>query len=92
VEFEWDGTKATSNYVKHGVTFAKAIVVFSDPGHVDGNASPSTGESRRKAVGLIEGRLITVVYTMRGEAIRIISARRASKAERASYDDRQIHS
>ncbi len=44
-----------------------------------------TGEARRKAIGLIEGRVFTVVYVQRDEAIRIISARRANATERKAY-------
>lgn len=91
MEFEWDEAKADGNFAKHGLTFARAIAVFADPGHVDEDSTQVGGESRRKAVGLIEGRLSTVVYTLRGKAVRVISARRASKAEKANYGNRQIH-
>jgi uncharacterized protein len=48
-------------------------------------ARDADGEARRKAIGLIEGRVFTVVYVQRGEAIRIISARRANATERKVY-------
>lgn len=84
--FEWDDAKAWSNLVKHGVPFAYAARVFLDPDVVDFDASkPEDGEVRRKAVGVIEGRLFTVVYTERDDVIRIISARRCNAAEARRY-------
>jgi uncharacterized DUF497 family protein len=84
--FEWDDAKATSNLAKHGVPFDYAIRVFLDEAAVDFDASrEADGEARRKAIGLIEGRVFTVVYVQRGEAIRIISARRANATEKKAY-------
>ncbi len=84
--FEWDDAKAASNLAKHGVPFDYAARVFLDEAVVDFDASRETdGEARRKAVGQIEGRVFTVVYARRGDAIRIISARRANAMERKAY-------
>jgi uncharacterized DUF497 family protein len=59
---------------------------FLDEALVDLDASrEADGEARRKAVGLIEGRIFTLVYVQRKEAIRIISARRANATERKAY-------
>ena len=85
-EFEWDDAKAQSNLAKHGVPFGYAARVFLDPGLVEFDASRAgDGEVRRKAVGLIEGRLHVVVYTDRASVIRIISARRTNETERKAY-------
>ena len=84
--FEWDDAKAASNLAKHGVRFDYAARVFLDEAVVDFDASrDADGEARRKAVGQIEGRIFTVVYARRGDAIRIISARRANAMERKAY-------
>jgi hypothetical protein len=87
--FEWDDTKAESNLLKHGVPFAYASRVYLDPAALDYDATnPADGEQRRKTVGLIEGRLFTVVYTVRGETHRLISARRSNEKERRYYGHR----
>ena len=84
--FEWDADKAAGNHVKHGVSFEYAIGVFTDAAAVDVDASRANEpEVRRKAIGTIEGRVFTVVYTMRSGVIRIISARRANTQESRAY-------
>ena len=86
LDFDWDDAKAASNLAKHGVAFAYATRVFLDPYAVDIDASkPGDGEVRRKAVGKIEGRLFTVVYTAREGFTRIISARRCNAKEGRLY-------
>jgi uncharacterized protein len=85
-EFEWDGAKAESNLAKHGVPFAYAARVFLDPRMVEFDASRDRdSEARRKAVGLIGGKLFVVVYTDRGGVYRIISARRTNATEERAY-------
>lgn len=87
--FEWDVAKAEVNLAKHGVRFEVATGVFDDPRHADFDASRvEDGEARRKVVGMIQGRLLTVVYTMRGEVRRIISARQSNAMEMRRYADR----
>ena len=74
-EFEWSQDKAARNLAKHGLPFAYATRVFLDVAVVDFDASrPEDDEIRRKAVGMIEGRIFTVVYTERNGITRIISA------------------
>ena len=91
MQFEWDNAKAQSNLAKHGVRFSLATRLFDDPSHQDADASrEADGESRRKAIGLIEVRLIAVVYVHRGETVRIISARRANLKESRSYGYRSL--
>lgn len=85
MEFEWDERKRRRNLEKHRLDFVDALGVFGQwflefPDH-----RLDYGEDRWKAVGLMKGRLITVVYTERGEVIRIISARKASGHEKAQY-------
>ena len=84
--FEWDDAKAESNEAKHKVPFEFATRVFLDDGRIDLDASRvQDGEDRRKAIGRIDGLLYVVVYTMRGDVCRIISARRANAKEAKAY-------
>lgn len=85
-EFEWDDAKAESNLAKHGVPFSYATRVFLDPSLVEFDASREIdGETRRKAVGLIDGKLFVIVYAARGGTYRIISARRTNATEERAY-------
>ena len=84
--FEWDDDKARTNSIKHKVAFETACLVFDDPGTVDDpDDSMDYGEERYRAVGMVNGLLIAVLYTLRGERIRIISARPASRTESNTY-------
>ena len=89
--FEWDTRKATANRAKHGVAFEEAATVFGDPDGLDGSdLGHSAMESRFLRLGrAATGRVLIVAYTVRrrddGESIRIISARQASRKERAAY-------
>jgi uncharacterized DUF497 family protein len=86
VLFEWDIWKAEGNLAKHGVRFEVATGVFRDPDLADFDASHvEDGEARRKAVGMIQGRLFTVVYTVRSGVTRIISARLSNTTEKRRY-------
>lgn len=86
--FQWDGIKAIKNVASHGVTFEAARLVFRDPFALDWlDESENYGEDRYVIVGMVERRLLYVAYTMRGEAIRIISARLAEPFERRRYSD-----
>lgn len=84
--FEWDDVKAAQNYAKHGVSFERARRAFFDPfsaGEIDDRAD--YGEDRFTIVGMVEATLITVAYTERGDRIRIISARQATRHEQDDY-------
>lgn len=89
--FEWDPQKAEANAAKHGVAFDEAMTVFADPEALDGpDLDHSSTETRFRRLGRsADGRVLMVAHTFRrrgdGEAIRIISARRASRRERAAY-------
>jgi uncharacterized protein len=85
--FEWDDRKDAANLVKHGLTFAFAARVFQDPMLVELDVfRPNDREARWKAVGRLEGRMVTVVFTMRGPATRMISARRGNAPEERAYE------
>lgn len=86
--FEWDVAKAAANLAKHAIRFEVAARVFHDPRRADFDASHvEDGEARRKAVGMISGRLVTVVYSVRGSVARIISARQSNAMEKRRYAD-----
>jgi hypothetical protein len=85
--FEWDGAKARSNYRKHGVDFETATEAFADPFAIERAdlSDGDNGEERFLITGMAVTRLLTVVYTSRGERIRLISARRATRREHDDY-------
>jgi uncharacterized DUF497 family protein len=85
-DFEWDDDKAAENYAKHHIDFWRARRVFDDPLGVDGTDDTTFyGERRFTVIGMVEGTLLFVVYTERGERVRLISARRATKHEQDDY-------
>jgi uncharacterized DUF497 family protein len=86
--FEWDQRKARSNLAKHGVGFEEASTVFSDPFSLTiSDPEHSQVEERYVTMGTaFSGKLLVVVHTDRGDNIRIISARRASRRERKGYE------
>jgi hypothetical protein len=86
--FQWDDAKAATNIADHGVTFEAARNVFNDPFALDWlDESENYGEDRFAIIGGSEGRLLFVAYSMRGDAIRIISARLAEPFERRRYHE-----
>ena len=86
--FQWDDDKAASNYAKHGVRFEAARHVFKGPFAIEEiDDRENYGEERFILIGRASGRLLVVVYAMRGEAIRIISARGAEPYERREYHE-----
>lgn len=87
--FEWDEAKATENLRKHGVGFDEAKTVFGD--HLSltiADTQHSAGEGRYIDIGMsVRQRLLVVVYTEKAtNKIRIISSRRATKAEQREYE------
>ncbi|MHB9072636.1 MAG: BrnT family toxin [Desulfobaccales bacterium] len=86
MRFEWDDRKRRSNLAKHGLDFFDVSAVFEDAYIVVPSAHKSQ-EERFLAIGVFEGRFVTVVYTTRSEAIRIISFRRARHEERQKYQE-----
>ena len=88
-EFEWDDEKAKSNLKKHGVSFEEGATIFNnsrvatipDPDH-------SKDEDRYVSIGMsVIRRLLSVIHTYRKERIRLISARKATKAEKKNYEN-----
>lgn len=88
MRFTWDAKKATSNLVKHKVSFSEAVTVFGDqlatsipdPDH-------SIGEQGFVTLGLsASGRLLSVAHTEENDSVRVISARPATRHERLNYE------
>jgi uncharacterized DUF497 family protein len=91
MDYQWDQEKADLNWKKHGIDFADAVGVFEDDWALTLREEVIQGEQRFATVGMdFTGRIVVVVYAYRGDDIRIISARPATKAERGTYDERRI--
>jgi len=89
VRFEWNTLKAAGNLRKHGVSFDEAASVFFDPLSATGSDPDHSLEERRFVTfGMSSsGRLLVVAHTERDDAIRIITAREATRAEREIYEE-----
>ena len=82
---EWDDNKNSINKKKHGISFETAALVFADEERIEYyDKLHSLEEDRCVVIGCVQG-ILYVVYTMRGEAARIISARMATNTERKIY-------
>lgn len=85
-KFEWDDDKNASNLAKHGIAFEEAATIFEGPVFTLADES-SPEEVRERSYGLIDGiTVVCVIHTHRGEATRIISARKATKHERELFN------
>jgi uncharacterized protein len=85
---EWDEAKAASNRRKHGIDFDDAVGIFDGPSLF--RRSDRGTEERWLAIGEATSHIITVVCTWRGDALRIISARRARKNEERAYHQAKV--
>ena len=88
----WDSNKAKANIEKHGVSFEVAVTVFNDPFNLSILDSKAKGEERWITVGLsADKKTLIVIHTYivqdANEIIRIISARKATKKERQTYEE-----
>lgn len=84
----WDPRKARANHLKHGVRFSDAEGVLFDPLAVTREDVTSMSERRFVTIGVDHlGRAVVVVYAPRGEDLRLISARRATRKERLQYEE-----
>jgi uncharacterized protein len=86
--FAWDDEKAARNWRDHAVTFEMAREAFRDPFAIEWqDLTQHPSEERYSLIGIVEGRLLFVGYTLRGDKIRIITARKATAFERRRYHD-----
>lgn len=87
MDVAWDPKKADTNFRKHKIRFSDAEAVFFDPIALTIEDQDVKQEKRFVSVGSdMLGRILVVVYTYRGETIRIISARKATSRERKYYE------
>jgi len=90
IRFEWDPRKSESNRRKHGIDFERVRDVFFDPFKSRAMEGHEHGEVRWRTIGEIRGRLFVVSHTLEEEGetevIRIISARKATRRERRTYE------
>jgi uncharacterized protein len=85
---EWDHQKARMNLRKHGVFFADAVTALEDTRALTERDTSSEQEERWVTMGMDAlGRILVVIYTWRGETVRLISARTATKRERRIYEE-----
>jgi uncharacterized DUF497 family protein len=92
MKFDWDDAKSECNLKKHGVSFELARLVFDDPHNVSQRDETCETEERWLTIGLVEGILILLlVHTWEEEdheeIVRIISARKATRVERETYEN-----
>ena len=83
LQFEWDVEKARANYEEHGISFEEAAEALSYP-HLE-EQSDRNGEKRTLTVCRLSRRIIAVIYTVRNDKCRIISARAARNYEQREY-------
>jgi uncharacterized DUF497 family protein len=87
--FEWDEEKAQSNWSRHKVSFAEGATIFHDL-FVATMPDPDHSEDEERYISIgrsVKGRLLVIVHTERGDKTRLISCRKATPAERRSYEE-----
>lgn len=88
MDYEWDSAKAQANLEKHGVDFADAVIALEDELALTLTDPDSVDEERLISLGMDAiGRLLVTVFTFRGDRIRIVSSRKASRSERRRYEE-----
>jgi uncharacterized DUF497 family protein len=88
--FEWDSNKSSANLKKHGIDFETAKELWLDQNRIEITA-PHPLEERNILIGKIKEKVWTAVFTMRGNAIRIISVRRSREKEVKLYEKEEIY-
>ena len=85
MKLEWDDAKCKQTLRERGIDFADCAKVFDGPTYSFSDSRKDYGEERVCTVGVLEGRLLIIVSTERGDTIRIISVRRANEREEKEY-------
>jgi uncharacterized protein len=88
ITFEWDEIKNQTNIKRHGIDFHDAALVFEQPMLISPDDRKDYGERRFVGLGLLFEVVIVIVFTKRGDAVRVISIRRANKNERKIYQEK----
>jgi len=91
MEFEWDNTKEQANRKKHGLDFRAAAKVFLDPYMIVIDDRDATDELRFNAIGLVEGRMLFVTYTVRVEVVRIYPPEGQSRMKKGSITNFRLN-
>lgn len=87
MSLEWDEAKNRSNFAKHGISFDTAALVFDDPHALSDQDRLVGSEERWQTIGMVGGQVLLVAHTWdESGMIRLISARKASSAERKHYE------
>ena len=87
LKYEWDGEKNAANEAKHGIGFEEAATFGWDTAFVTRDVRADYGEPRFTVLGFIETRLFVMIFTKRGDVVRIISLRKANARERKFYEE-----
>jgi hypothetical protein len=88
LKFEWNKSKAKDNFTKHGISFELAERVLDDPFAVEFlDDREDYDEERFVILGIVDRQILFVAYAERKDAVRIISARRATKYEQKIYNE-----
>jgi uncharacterized protein len=87
MKFEWDDQKSDSNKLKHGIGFNDATALWIDPSRVEFKTS-FPDEDRFVLIGMMDDKIWTAIFTIRNQAVRIISVRRAREKEALLYDEK----
>lgn len=85
MKFEWDNTKRESNIKKHNIDFVDAARLLLGNTYISQSTKSGNDKERMIAIGELDGRIYTIVYTLRNGIYRIISSRRASNAEKKKF-------
>lgn len=88
MEFEWDPAKHERNLRTRGIGFDEAAQIFEAEVVTWPDTRTDYGEARINAIGEANGKILRVIYTMRGEVVRIITAWRASRKDRERWQTR----
>jgi uncharacterized DUF497 family protein len=88
MNFEWDKNKNKTNIERHEIDFSDAHLIFEHPMLIKADTRKDYGEKRLVGLGLLFEVEIVIVFTKRGENIRVISIRRANRNERKIYQEK----
>lgn len=88
MKYEWDNNKNQKNIERHGIDFQDAYLIFEQPILVKVDNRKDYGEKRLIGLGILFEVVVVIVFTNRGNAIRVISIRRANKNERKIYQEK----
>ena len=91
MEYEWDDNKNQKNQIKHSIDFYDAILIFDDNDRIELlDDRKDYQEKRYQTIGIVFDVVLTVIYTIRNNRYRIISARKASRHERETYYHKKL--